>query len=242
MVRICKILCKKFCPLLILACCFGLGYARAEGTSTIFENDPKLKTYFSNANSGSSTKTLCPQGYYVSRCGAAFSLGTNLLKGMNKRTTSGTMIQTPDYYSYNTSASDVIHITNLRKFFAAEEPFTYTEQNSNTQKSVSPETYEGYKNQTLSHICTDDTGTLTGIECEKCPGETMVAASTVEIDSNSNKLLWRTWKVHTIADCYTEEFSDNTGTYKYVANNVSAENSSPKPCYYSVNVPGDTLP
>jgi len=227
--------------MLILMYCTGLGYARAEETNTIFENDQKLNNYFSNANTGSSIKTLCSQGYYVSRCGAAVSLGTNLLKGMNKKTTSGTIIKTPDYYSYNTSDSDVIHITNLRKFFAAEEPFAYTEENTGTQKSVVPGTYEGYKNQILSHICTDDTGNLTGIECEKCPGEALVAASTVETDTNSNKLLWRTWKVHTIADCYAEEFSDNTGTYKYVANNVSADNSSAKPCYYSVNVPGDTL-
>jgi len=235
-----KFLYKTLCLMLISGYFTGLHPALAEGNANLFETDQKLNNYFSNsANAPTMTKTLCPQGQYLARCGSSISLGTNLLKGMQKTTASGTVITTPDYYSYETPVSDVVHIANLREFFEGKESFAYTKQDG-SQVYVVPEEYKDYRNQIISHICTDDTGILIGIECKKCPGDSFVAASTVETDSESNKILWRTWNVHTIADCYMEEFSDNTGTYKYIPSNIESTVSS-MPCYYSTNVPGDTL-
>lgn len=230
-----KNLYKKICILLTLVCCVVFDKACA---------DQKIDMYFDDSEKPSETplvKTLCPQGYYLSRCGLGVSLGTNWLKGMEKTKTGTQTIRTPDYYSYEVPVSDTIHITNLRKFFAGTEPFTYITQEG-TEQTVLPTVYKTHKNIILSHICTDDSGVLVGIECEKCPGDANVYASTVKQNPTTNKLLWKSWDVHTVADCYTKEFSDNTGTYKYVATNVQADtNSAPQTCYYSTNVPGDTL-
>ena len=236
-----KILHVTLCPMLVLVGSMFFYTAQAADANTIFNQDPKLANYFENSSNGATlTKTICPQGSYLLRCGTGVSLGTNWLKGMNKSTSSGIPATTENYYSDDLPASDIIHITNLRKFFAATEPFTYVQENR--EKSVEPETYKNDKNKMLSHICTDDEGKLVGIECEKCPEGAFVEASSVQQHSTSNKLLWQTWNVHTIADCYATEFSDNTGTYKYIANNVAITPSSPAaPCYYSTNVPGDTL-
>ncbi len=252
-------LCRFFGALLVLTCCTGFRYAFAaintpiqdldidEPTQnsdtnvvTVTSDNAKIAQYFAVSSTSSSVKTICPQGYYLARCGAAISLGTNWLKGMNI-TSSGVPVTTTDYYSYNSPASDMVHITNLRKFFGATERFTYTQKTSQgySSKIAQPSDYKRDKDLMLSYICTDSTGGLAGIECEKCPGEASVAASTVNQDMTTNKLVWTSWKVHTIADCYMDEFSDDTGTYIYLPENIETEN--PAPCYYSTNVAGTAL-
>lgn len=261
-------LCRIFGALLVLTCCTGFRCAFAANqlpiqeidniildsgdedpdpinpnTNTSNSDKAKIAQYFSSGSTSSSVKTICPQGYYLARCGAAVSLGTNWLKGMSIRS-SGIPVTTADYYSYNTSASDMIHITNLRKFFAATEPFTYNAKETTqggTVKTAQPNVYKKDKDLMLSYICTDDTGVLIGAECEKCPGEASVAASTVNQDTSTDtpKLVWTSWNVHTIADCYMTEFSDDTGTYIYLPENIETED--PAPCYYSTNVAGTSL-
>ena len=192
-----------------------------------------------------SIRTLCPQGYYLSRCGAGVTLGTNWLKGVKKTEAGSTTTIEFDYYSYDKPTSDIIQMTNLRKFFAAQEPFTYTTATaatgSDSQQTVQPGQYKENRDQTLSYICTDNAGTLTGIECEKCPGNATVAASTVEIKEQNQTISYTSWNIHTIADCYMNEFSDETGTYVYIPNNVASGTEAAANCYYSTNVTGTNL-
>lgn len=197
-----------------------------------------------SSDGSSTTKTLCTEGYYLSRCGQNVALGTNWLKGISSSTssdgaqTTAITITTRDYYSDAKSVSDITHITNLRIFFEATQDLTVYTKNEG-RKQIPASTYKNDKNNMLSKICTDNTGSLIGIECEKCPDNASVPASTVDLDANGKPLL-QSWNVHTIADCYVKEFSDNTGTYKYVSS--SGEETLPaQKCYYSRNVPGDSL-
>ena len=72
-----------------------------------------------------------------------------------------------------------------------------------------------------------------------------IARSTVEEDTYcTGKILWDTWNVHTIADCYMNEFEDSTGSYVYVPNNIThPENAADAKltCYYSQTVTGSSL-
>ena len=188
---------------------------------------------------GTSVKTLCPQGYYLSRCGADVVLGTNWLKGLSITESNSTTVVGYNYYSYDKPASDIIHMTNLRKFFAAKEPLTYYAGGEATEVPVG--TYTSYRNTMLVKFCTDAEGKPTNIECEKCPGNATVTASTVEIDTDG-KIKDGTWNIHTIADCYMDEFSDETGTYVYIPNNVNVDASANAAnCYYSTNVAGTNM-
>ena len=72
----------------------------------------------------------------------------------------------------------------------------------------------------------------------------MVAESTVQKDSyDSGKILWDSWNVHTIADCYMQEFNDDSGTYVYVDDRTESSSNTNEGmlCYYSTNVKGSYL-
>lgn len=210
--------------------------------------DPKIQSYFISSSQLTGRKsnimTICPSGYYLARCSSK-TLGIQWLKGMSKLTTSAdTIVRTPDYYSYDTDTvtADSTNMGNLRKFFAAKEAITYTPKNSSTQKTVNVTDYKEYKNQILSNYCTNETGELSNFECEKCPNGAMISTSTVQQDTEApESLLWDTWSVHTIADCYLQEFQDDTGSYVYVANNASRDKKNKLNCYYNQALEGSQL-
>ena len=217
--------------------------------------DKKMSTdYFIDKHDTGSRVTkklsVCPSGQYLARCGMA-TLGTNWLKGMTKTGN----IETPDFYSYNIGTSESVHMENLRKFFAGKDSFKYnartrsTDSSSDpyvyTQKTATPDDYKPALNQILSNYCTDEQGRLANTVCETCPNNATIARSTVEEDTYcTGKILWDTWNVHTIADCYMNEFEDSTGSYVYVPNNIThPENAADAKltCYYSQTVTGSSL-
>ncbi len=179
-----------------------------------------------------STTKLCEEGYYLSSCNQV-NVGTNWLKGIKNNAS------TSDYYSYGTSVSDPIHMINLRKFFAGVESITYTDTNGQSQ-TVYPSGYSETRNTILRTFCVADNAnptTETNIKCKKCPNNAKIPASTVTFlfgTLNSSK-------IHTIADCYMDEFSDHTGTYIYTPASAAAGHDAATKCYYSDNVEGDEL-
>ena len=223
--------------------------------------DKKISTdYFIAKNNSSNLPTtgsrvtkklsVCPSGQYLARCGMA-TLGTNWLKGMTKKGN----IETPDFYSYNIGTSESVHMENLRKFFAGKDSFKYnartrsTDSSSGTYvytpKTATPDDYKPALNQILSNYCTDEQGRLANTVCETCPNNATIARSTVEEDTYcTGKILWDTWNVHTIADCYMNEFEDSTGSYVYVPNNITPPKNAADAkltCYYSQTVTGSSL-
>ncbi len=244
---------KLFSVTMVFLCHIGPNNTFAESSTTdeqtpptqYIADDPKMTSdYFVSTtevgNRITRTIRLCPSGQYLSGCGDA-SFGTNLLKGMKKTGD----IKTPDYYSYDTVASDTIHMENLRKFFAHTEPINFRSQtelsNGNhifADETVPASTYKTYLYQILSNFCTNKEGDKGDIHCSKCPNNASVESSTVKEDSyKTTKLLWDSWNVHTIADCYMNEFSDEEGTYIYVADNVQNDTNGTK-CYYTKNIHG----
>lgn len=227
--------------------------------------DPKIATYFTYEGDPDretlSTVTLCPSGYYVSSCGMAV-LGTNWLYGMNKNKTlkTGTETQYPckcdtaNYFSYSENYStdkEDENKENLRKFFAGKEIINYTakikvENSSNysyESKSVMPVDYKKARNIILSNFCTNERGELTDdLKCEPCPNNAMIPASTVKRETYApRRVIYDTWNIHTIADCYMDEFSDTTGTYVYVSKSSDLSTGSGEKCYYSDTKSGSYL-
>ena len=238
---------KIFSMTMVFICHIGTNVANAADEPKYYttDHDPKLtdeKFIDTEDTAGRQTTTevLCGEGYYLSSCGMAI-LGTNWLHGMSKKGN----IKTPDFYSYNTNSSDSIHMENLRKFFEGNETIVYTKKlgNSYIESQATPEEYKIVRNQILSNFCTDANGILTSRECQRCPNNANVQASTVKQDSyDTGRLLWDSWNVHTIADCYMKEFEDTSGSYVYVPNNIGTQTASAGiACYYSVNVQGSSL-
>ena len=183
--------------------------------------------------SNTSIQKLCESGYYLSSCGSKI-VGTNWLKGIQ-----GTE-ETQDYYSYNLPVSDPIHMDNLRKFFAGHEKIYY----NGYQDPVLPNGDNGYlksRNTILANFCVDEDGSLTNVSCKKCPNNAKISESVVERNVSDGKIVDSSWRIHTIADCYMDEFSDNTGTYVYVAGGAAVNNNIGQRCYYSNTVEGSEL-
>ncbi len=217
--------------------------------------DPKMTTqYFISTddvgNRNTHTIKLCQSGQYLGACGKGNKLrliGTNWLKGLKK--SDGT--ETPDYYSYNTQTSDTIHMENLKKLFAHTEPLIYTSRSKPSGSlfvyatSVAyPEDYKWHLYQLLSNFCTDEDGNVPTddiIHCAPCPNNAYVERSTVQQDAyDTGKILWDSWNVHTIADCYMNEFEDTDGTYVY-ASSGSQDTLSKTNCFYTKNFAGSSL-
>lgn len=250
---------KLLCCMLVLFChiyslrAFGesvQGNASPSGSNQAGANlinasyDNLVNTGIVQGTTPSVTQTVCPSGYYVSKCGS-YEIGTNWLKGMNIISNSET-IKTTDYYSYNVPSADAINIANLRKFFAAIEPITYYEENAGTNGTrVNPGDTTGYKvdrDTILENFCINETGNLLNTKCERCPNNAEIAGSTVTLISITDAIIPTSWNIHTIADCYMKEFSDDTGTYVYIPENVVASDTEvTSNCYYSKEVPGSML-
>ena len=198
------------------------------------------KIKFTEDTTNPATKTLCGKGYYLYSCNSIV-LGTQWLRGI---TTDEEGCNVPSRYSYagntSTDASDVNNknMENLRKFFSGQT-VSFGAVNKNTQTGFdSFDTATSSETQTESNImlslfCTDDNGKPTEYKCEPCPGIATVKESTVQTDGYNGPVIWNTWNIHTIADCYMKEFSDQFGTYVYKENNTAQD------CKYSTHVPGE---
>lgn len=191
------------------------------------------------------TKKICNAGEYLASCNKKV-IGTNWLKGL----------KTPEnYFSYGDS-NDTLNMTNLRKFFSGTETITYM-QSTNcvgenytnceyTPKQVGKDTYVPTRNEILTKFCTDGDGKLFSDKsfyvCSKCPSNATIAASTVMEDTYATgKIFADTWNIHTIADCYMNEFSDTSGTFIYVPETNFAGQTVGMPCYYSTHTYGSSL-
>lgn len=245
---------KLLCCMLVFCChiysvsAWGDGMQGGAGQSSSGMIDTSYNNLvdlgIAQGRSASVTQTVCPSGYYVSKCGS-YEIGTNWLKGMNIISDS-TTITTNDYYSYDVPSANDINIANLRKFFAAIEPITYYEKAAgNNGTRVNPGDTTGYKTDRdtiLKHFCINETGTLLNTECERCPNNADVAGSTVTLVPTADAIVPISWNIHTIADCYMREFSDDTGTYVYIPENIVASDTEVSSnCYYSTEVPGSML-
>ena len=212
--KLSKFLHKIFFVVLVFGCCAFFGAALAEDTTT-------------------TEQTLCPKGSYLASCNNKV-LGTEWLKGLRSTTATSQTGQTSDYYSYGND-QNATNTNNLRKFFAGKV-FSYYNKNGELLTTLESEVKEN-RNIILTEFC----GGGNSIECEKCPGDASVEASTIQKTTNGENS-YENWRVHTIVDCYMKEFSDNTGTYKYVSNTQDQDEVPPAvPCYYSINTPGDSL-
>lgn len=260
---------KLFSATMVFLCHVGGESAFAD--NDIYEDPKirdYFETDASASNKASvSSVPLCKTGTYLSACGNV-SFGVNWLKGMTKNITYTTVNDdnktitkrfnktTPDYFSYTdptaVNTNENVNMQNLRKFFDAKQPIEYVAKNTTSTNNVSsttyssasvaPEEYAEYKNYLLSNFCTDTRGNISGITCEKCPNDAYVEESTVKRDTYGNgKILFDTWNIHTIADCYMREFTDSTGSYIYVANNSGTGTTIASDCYYSYNVYGSNL-
>jgi len=204
------------------------------------------------------TQVLCRSGYYVSKCGE-HTVGTNWLKGyresentvsINASTQQSAQVivtraatltplisgvrNSPNYYDY----SGANNIKNLRSFFSVflhdeDGPKIIYTTSSGTLQIVSYSEYKNVRDSLLSAICNP---IQHQIVCSKCPGVASVPASTVDITYDSGLLVPGSWKFHTIADCYMQEFQDSTGIFEYVD-----DDNTPQNCYYSNEVAGDVL-
>lgn len=209
-----------------------------------------------NADGYTQTHTLCRSGYYVSKCGE-HSVGTYWLKGYQKsnlassmlsalvqqstqtqsvragttvqnRTVAVGVVNSPDYYDY----SETGNVENLRKFFAGTEPMVFTNV-AGIRSLAQPADYLEERNGLLAATCDP---TQVTIVCAKCPGIGKVPASSVDIAYDSTSLVAASWKFHTVADCYMQEFADSTGVFEYVDDGNHSQS-----CYYNSEITGDAL-
>ena len=208
-----------------------------------------------NAEEYAQTHTLCRAGYYVSKCGE-YNVGTNWLRGYPasenavlvnasiqqsaqvavsaragiRNTLISGIVNSPNYYDY----SGINNLQNLRYFFGNddEQAIVYT-TSSGTRQVATYSAYSDTRNKLLTAMCNP---VSVQIVCSQCPGIATVPASTVDITYDSGLLVSNSWKFHTIADCFMQEFQDSTGIYEYVDDANRTQN-----CYYSQDVGGDVL-
>ena len=177
------------------------------------------------ANADFSTVQLCAANHYVAKCGTV-TIGTNILKGY-----SNDNISVPNYYDY----SGKRNLDNLRTFFAGQKPFKYKQRIGSLQ-TVEPATYVPHRNNLLNAICNPINQSESFFTCSACPNGGKVAESTVILSSSGNSSDY-SWNFHTFADCYTESFTDSSGTFKYIDDDSGAD----KQCYYANEIKGDAL-
>lgn len=173
-------------------------------------------------------KTLCPAGQYVYKCGN-YRVGFNWLRGIHND-----KISTENYY-ISDDPSELLQ--QMRDFFAAKDNSSIRycddgQDSCNEIKSVSE--YKNDRNTILINVC-DPFSSDTAVTCAYCPDSAKIDASTVTVITNTDdtperKMTQTTsdWKFYTIADCYTDTFTDSTGTYKYTYNSPTAEK-----CFYN---------
>lgn len=170
------------------------------------------------------TKTVCPRGQYVYKCGN-YRVGFNWLKGagfpelqtISSGPTNG-YTTTKNYYVGDTTLE---LFEQMRNFFNGTNAVLFV--NGDSVSSVSP---VADRELILNYLCHPATSTIT---CALCPNNANVPATTVELDDD-NKTIEGTWDFYTFADCYMDEFEDSTGSFYYTAE--SGSNAKAK-CYYT---------
>ncbi len=170
------------------------------------------------------TKTVCPRGQYVYKCGN-YRVGFNWLKGagfpelqtISSGSTNG-YTTTKNYYVGDTTLE---LFEQMRNFFNGTNAVLFV--NGDSVSSVSP---VADRELILNYLCHPATSTIT---CALCPNNANVPATTVELDDD-NKTIEGTWDFYTFADCYMDEFEDSTGSFYYTAE--SGSNAKAK-CYYT---------
>lgn len=88
-------------------------------------------------------------------------------------------------------------------------------------------------NEQLERLCSPYVnGIQNSFECAPCPNAGILDDKpSVTINYNDKSIVANTWKFYTIADCFLQEFSDNTGTFYYT--DYSYKNV--QHCYYNPN-------
>ena len=174
-----------------------------------------------------STKTLCPAGQYVYKCGN-YRVGFNWLRGVQSTSddTDNSALSTKNYYISN---DQLTLLQQMRDFFAAKDgtSIRYCENdscNSNTSD------YKDDRDAILNNVC-NPFNSNTAVTCAYCPNSANVDASTVKIttENTTAKQTASDWEFHTFADCYTDTFTDSTGTYKYTQQNQTTAEK----CFYA---------
>lgn len=183
------------------------------------------------------TKKICAKGYYVAQCGR-YRVGFNWLKNAKfpRASDSGTDVyETNNYYVYD----DVIDLfKQMRNFFDnSANPPTSIIGTTSYNIPVDPDnpTYidpQEDRELILNSLCHP---ALVQPVCKKCPdGGTTQDASTVTLDYEGLSVPG-SWHIHTIADCYMDEFEDSTGTYVYLppVSNIDPATAQAENCYYT---------
>lgn len=145
-------------------------------------------------------------------------------------------VKTNNYYTTD-NQSDLLQ--QMRDFFAAKKntSINYCEKvdqdNNKCTKinTINVEDYKSDRDTILNTVCNPFDSEMV-ITCATCPGSAKVGASTVEI--NTALKTTKSWTFHTIADCYMQDFTDSTGTFKYVKpEQITNPNLPGEECYYS---------
>ena len=113
----------------------------------------------------------------------------------------------------------------MRIFFGLSAD-TITYKNGTDTAVTTKSVFKQDRDKILNYVCNPLNTTIT---CAYCPNSASVDASTVQKNS-SGTIKEGSWVFHTIADCYTDEFKDLTGTYHYIQ---SESAGTTEKCYYA---------
>lgn len=176
------------------------------------------------------TKSVCPAGTYVYRCGN-YTVGFNWLKSARFPTTSDSNSDSYQYTKNYYVGEDVLDLfEQMRTFFGhnGDTAILYYEPDGTELKSKSD--YYIDRNIILNNVCS-----LSNVTCVACPNEDMatVPATTVKVNGNDEPI---SWNFYTFADCYMTNFEDSTGHYFYLPDDIDDDVSSlstGEKCYYT---------
>ena len=203
-------------------------------------NAVKIKEIEASRMSDKTTETetvpICPEGWYVSKCGN-YRVGFNWLKSAilpdpeHPQTDEVSNMQTKNYHMADTDMLSLF--AKMRTFFGHENTVLYYYDDNNNRILATPSDITKDREAILNNLCHPSTAV---IKCATCPNNAHVDASTVGLDDN-NLTVQGTWNFYTIADCYMQEFEDSTGSYFFVPESIETlENidaTEAEKCYYA---------
>lgn len=181
-----------------------------------------------------STKTInvCEkelESMYVSHCGEK-KLGINLLYGY----TDSTNTRVCNFFDHSKN-SQTVNLENLRTYFNpnSTKDIKYTDS-SNTEHTVTTSEIENCRRRFLENYCNPFNSNTKPKCLATCPagGETENSTYTYELfRGNGEFASLSEWNFHTIADCGTNTFKDDSGTFAYYDGN----NTDPQLVKYSAS-------
>ena len=173
-----------------------------------------------------SPRVLCAEGTYLEKCGTN-KIGFNWLKSIcfNNDTTNCTR----NYYGAASILNSGLY-KKMREVFSSTDDISITYKDSdNNQNIASHEEVVTDRENILTYFCEPSPDRVT---CKACPNNAKVDSSVVYVlnvaSTISNNVIVDSWNIHTIADCYMDEFEDSTGTYVY-QDGISTDAER---CYY----------